>query len=116
MSGKIIDVLPINQVYKFMCAINHRPLVLSTNDKYSNKIDLPSFAYSRKFKIENETLNKYQKPVLLFMKHIAMLAPQGSIIVDVASGIGTTGVCMLLFIDRHAVQFVIHVMNQTLIC
>jgi hypothetical protein len=45
--------------------------------------------------MDNETLNKYQKPVLLFMKHLAMWAPQGSIIIDVTSGTGTTGVCSL---------------------
>ena len=63
--------------------------------RYSNKINLPSFADSRKFKIDNETLNKYQKPIILFMKHISMWAPQGSIIIDVTSGAGTTGVCKL---------------------
>ena len=62
---------------------------------YSNKINLPSFADARKFKIDNETLNKYQKPVLLFMKHLTMWAPQGSIIIDVTDGTGTTGVCSL---------------------
>jgi DNA modification methylase len=63
---------------------------------YSNKINLPSFADARKFKMENATLNKYQKPVLLFMKHLAMWAPQGSIIIDVTAGTGTTGVCSLM--------------------
>ncbi len=63
---------------------------------YSNKINLPSFADWRKFKIENKTLNKYPKPVLLFMKHIAMWAPQVSIIIDVTSRTNTIGVCMLL--------------------
>jgi hypothetical protein len=46
--------------------------------------------------MENATLNKYQKPVLLFMKHLAMWAPQGSIIIDVTAGTGTTGVCSLM--------------------
>jgi len=64
---------------------------------YSNKINLPSFADARKFKMENETLNKYQKQVLLFMKHLAMWAPQGSIIIDVTVGSGTTGGCSLMF-------------------
>jgi len=63
---------------------------------YSNKINLPSFADARKLKMENETLNKYQKQVLLFMKHLAMWAPQGSIIIDVTVGTGTTGVCSLM--------------------
>jgi hypothetical protein len=47
--------------------------------------------------MENATLNKYQKPVLLFMKHLAMWAPQGSIIIDVTAGTGTTGVCSLIY-------------------
>ena len=64
---------------------------------YSNIINLPSFADARTFKMENETLNKYQKLVLLFMKHFAMWAPQGSIIIDVIAGTGTTGVCSLMF-------------------
>jgi hypothetical protein len=46
--------------------------------------------------LENETLNKYQKPILLFMKHLAMWAPQGSIIIDVRVGTGTSGVCSFM--------------------
>ena len=46
--------------------------------------------------MENATLNKYQKPVLLFMKHLVMWAPHGSIIIDVTAGTGTTGVCSLM--------------------
>ena len=68
-------------------------LLCSSN---SNKINLPSFADARKFKMENETLNKYHNAALLFMKHIAMWAPQGSIIIDVTAGTGTTGVCFLM--------------------
>jgi DNA modification methylase len=45
--------------------------------------------------MNNETLNKYQKPILLFMKHLSMWALQGSIIIDVTAGTGTTGVCSL---------------------
>jgi DNA modification methylase len=46
--------------------------------------------------MENETLNKYLKPVLIFMKHLAMWTPHGSIIIDVRAGTGTTGVCSLM--------------------
>jgi DNA modification methylase len=42
--------------------------------------------------MDNETLNKYQKPILLFMKHLSMWVPQGSIIIDVTGGTGTIGV------------------------
>ena len=73
--------------------------VVLSHGRYSNKINLPSFADLRKFKIDNETLNKYQKPVLLFMKHITMWALEGSIIIDVTSGTRTTGVCTILYLS-----------------
>ena len=58
---------------------------------YSNKINLPSFTDSKIFKHDNVTLNNYQKHELVFMKHLAMWAPQGSIIIDVALGDGMAG-------------------------
>ncbi len=80
LKTRICYILALTSLLNLLCSYS-----------YSNKINLPSFADARKFKMDNETLNKYQKPVLLFMKHLAMLAPQGWIIIDVIAGTGTTG-------------------------
>eukprot|EP00873_Tetraselmis_striata_P017577 jgi/Tetstr1/437841/TSEL_026481.t1 len=49
------------------------------------------FIDSAKLKDENrQTLNKYQKPIVLFSKHLKMAATDGTTIVDVTAGTGTT--------------------------
>ena len=59
--------------------------------RYSSKICLPTFLKEKKYVDSNgATLNHYQKPIFLMMKHLAMWSPQGSVIIDITSGTGTT--------------------------
>lgn len=54
---------------------------------------LGHFKDSSKLKDENrQTVNKYQKPIALFAKHLKMAATDGTTIVDVTAGTGTTAV------------------------
>ena len=50
------------------------------------------FPDSKKFKISGATVNPYQKPILLFMKHIMCWSNFGDLIVDATSGTGTLAV------------------------
>eukprot|EP00873_Tetraselmis_striata_P043675 jgi/Tetstr1/463939/TSEL_008744.t1 len=61
--------------------------------RFSTSIMLGHFKDSAKLKDENrQTVNKYQKPIALFAKHLKMAATDGTTIVDVAAGTGTTAV------------------------
>eukprot|EP00873_Tetraselmis_striata_P001686 jgi/Tetstr1/421950/TSEL_012849.t1 len=61
--------------------------------RFSTSIILGYFKDSAKLKDENrQTLNKYQKPIALFSKHLKMAATDGTTIVDVTAGTGTTAV------------------------
>eukprot|EP00873_Tetraselmis_striata_P013799 jgi/Tetstr1/434063/TSEL_023207.t1 len=63
------------------------------NDGFSTSIMLGHFKDSAKLKDENRhTVNKYQKPIALFSKHLKMAATDGTTIVDVTAGTGTTAV------------------------
>ena len=80
---KYISRLPVIEV-KFT------PIVLF---RYSTKICLPAFLKDKKYvDATGETLNHYQKPIFLMMKHLTMWSPQGSVIIDITSGTGTTAV------------------------
>jgi DNA modification methylase len=46
----------------------------------------------KKFKVSDKTLNPFQKPLLLFMKHILCWSNEGDLIIDATSGSGTTAV------------------------
>eukprot|EP00873_Tetraselmis_striata_P039489 jgi/Tetstr1/459753/TSEL_005106.t1 len=60
---------------------------------FSTSIMLGHFKDSAKLKDENrQTVNKYQKPIALFAKHLKMAATDGATIVDVTAGTGTTAV------------------------
>eukprot|EP00873_Tetraselmis_striata_P008818 jgi/Tetstr1/429082/TSEL_019046.t1 len=60
---------------------------------FSTSIMLGHFKDTAKLKDENiQTVNKYQKPIALFAKHLKMAATDGTTIVDVAAGTGTTAV------------------------
>eukprot|EP00873_Tetraselmis_striata_P011936 jgi/Tetstr1/432200/TSEL_021656.t1 len=61
--------------------------------RFSTSIMLGHFKDSSKLKDENrQTVNKYQKPIALFAKHLKMAATDGTTIVDVTAGTGTTAV------------------------
>eukprot|EP00873_Tetraselmis_striata_P041814 jgi/Tetstr1/462078/TSEL_007148.t1 len=61
--------------------------------RFSTSIMLGHFKDSAKLKDGNrQTVNKYQKPIALFAKHLKMAATDGTTIVDVAAGTGTTAV------------------------
>eukprot|EP00873_Tetraselmis_striata_P002707 jgi/Tetstr1/422971/TSEL_013749.t1 len=56
-------------------------------------IMLGHFKDAVKLKDENRHIvNKYQKPIALFAKHLKMAAADGTTIVDVTGGTGTTAV------------------------
>jgi DNA modification methylase len=46
----------------------------------------------RKFKHNGETLNPFQKPLLLYLKHLSMFTQPGDLVIDITSGSGTTAV------------------------
>eukprot|EP00873_Tetraselmis_striata_P013184 jgi/Tetstr1/433448/TSEL_022722.t1 len=86
---------------KLMNAIDtakgRKPIELLTPDEpartFSTSIMLGLFKDSAKLKDENrQTVNKYQKPIALFSKHLKMAATDGTTIVDVTAGTGTTAV------------------------
>ena len=64
--------------------------------RFSTVINVPCFSDAKKYKIGDKTLNPYQKPLLIFMRHLLMFtesnADSGSIIIDLTSGSGTTAV------------------------
>eukprot|EP00873_Tetraselmis_striata_P007935 jgi/Tetstr1/428199/TSEL_001820.t1 len=61
--------------------------------RFSTSIMLGHFKDSSKLKDENrQTVNKYQKPIALFAKHLKMAATDGTTIVDVTAGTGTTAI------------------------
>eukprot|EP00873_Tetraselmis_striata_P010699 jgi/Tetstr1/430963/TSEL_020718.t1 len=61
--------------------------------RFSTSIMLGHFKDYAKLKDENrQTVNKYQKPIALFSKHLKMAATDGKTIVDVTAGTGTTAV------------------------
>ncbi len=59
---------------------------------YYTRCLLKDFPDSKKFKISGVTLNHYQKPLLLFMKHILCWSNYGDLIIDVTSGTWTLAV------------------------
>eukprot|EP00873_Tetraselmis_striata_P014350 jgi/Tetstr1/434614/TSEL_023705.t1 len=60
---------------------------------FSTSIMLGHFKDTSKLKDEKkQTVNKYQKPIALFAKHLKMAATCGTTIVDVTAGTGTTAV------------------------
>eukprot|EP00873_Tetraselmis_striata_P004268 jgi/Tetstr1/424532/TSEL_015060.t1 len=60
---------------------------------FSTYIMLGHFKDTAKLKDENrQTVSKYQKPIALFAKHLKMAATDGTTIVDVTAGTGTTAV------------------------
>ena len=60
--------------------------------RYSTRCLLNEFPDSKKFKISGVTLNHYQKPLLLYMKHIMCWSNYGDLIIDATSGTGTLAV------------------------
>eukprot|EP00873_Tetraselmis_striata_P011654 jgi/Tetstr1/431918/TSEL_021407.t1 len=61
--------------------------------RFSTSIMLGHFKDTAKLKDENtQTVNKYQKPIALFAKHLKVAATDGTTIVDVTAGTGTTAV------------------------
>jgi hypothetical protein len=50
------------------------------------------FSEAKKFKVSDKTLNPFQKPLLLFMKHILCWSNEGDLIIDATLGSGTTTV------------------------
>eukprot|EP00873_Tetraselmis_striata_P026281 jgi/Tetstr1/446545/TSEL_034070.t1 len=61
--------------------------------RFSTSIMLGNFKDSAKLKDENrQPVNKYQKPIALFSKHLKMATTYGTTIVDVTAGTGTTAV------------------------
>eukprot|EP00873_Tetraselmis_striata_P001765 jgi/Tetstr1/422029/TSEL_012893.t1 len=71
----------------FKAPVTKQAVALSTS------IMLGHFKDSAKLKDENrQTVNKYQKPIALFAKHLKMAATDGTTIVDVTAGTGTTAV------------------------
>jgi hypothetical protein len=61
-------------------------------NRYSTRGLLNEFHDSKKFKVNGVTLNPYQKPLLLYMKHILCWSQDGDLIIDATSGSGTTAV------------------------
>ena len=54
-------------------------------DRYSTRCLLNEFPDSKKFKISGATVYPYQKPILLFMKHIMCWSNYGDLTVDATS-------------------------------
>ena len=46
----------------------------------------------KKYKHNGETLNKFQKPLLLYLKWLSMFTEPGELVIDMTSGSGTTAV------------------------
>ncbi len=46
----------------------------------------------KKYKHNGETLNKIQKPLLLYLKWLSMFTEPGELVIDMTSGSGTTAV------------------------
>jgi DNA modification methylase len=66
--------------------------------RYSTRCLLHEFPDSKKFKISGATVNPYQKPILLFMKHIMCWSNFGDLIIDATSGTGTLAVKLFCLI------------------
>ena len=54
--------------------------------RYSTIGTLNSFSETKKFTVSDKTLNSFQKPLLLFMKHILCWSNEGDLIIDATSG------------------------------
>ena len=66
--------------------------------RYSPRCLLKDFPDSKKYKISGNTLNHYQKPLLLFMKHIMCWSNYGDLIIDATSGTWTLAVSIHYFL------------------
>lgn len=67
--------------------------ILISCARFSTITYLGHFKDSAKLKGPDKlTVNKYQKPIALFSKHLKMAATSGATIIDVTAGTGTTAV------------------------
>ena len=69
--------------------------------RYSTRAIVPRFVEKHKFKVSNVNLNPYQKPLLIFIKHILCWSNDGDMLIDATSGSGTLAVSHV----KRAVNF-----------
>ena len=60
--------------------------------RYSTAARMGAFIPARRLTEGDEVVNRYQKPVALFAKHLKMACKTGDVVVDVTAGTGTTAV------------------------
>ena len=80
---RYIDCCYFEGTHEIICVMYYR---------YSIRCLLKDFPDSKKFKVSGVTLNHYQKPLLLYMKHIMCWSNYGDLIIDATSGTGTLAV------------------------
>jgi hypothetical protein len=66
--------------------------------RYSTRALLNNLESTCKFKVGSKVINKNQKPILLFMKHILCWSDEEDLIIDATSGTGTMAVSTLFCI------------------
>ena len=86
----------VNQVFLLLKVMDKKMKCIFC--RYSTRGLINSFSETMKFKVSNKTLNPFQKPLLLFMKHILCWSDEGDLIIDATSGSGTTAVGYLTWI------------------
>ena len=64
--------------------------------RYSTSMLLGHFKDTKKFGYP-KVLNRYQKPLLVFMRHLLCWTKMGARVIDITSGSGTTAVSRRLF-------------------
>ena len=78
--------------------------------RYSTRALLNNLDSTCKFKVGNNVLNRNQKPILLFMKHVLCWSDEGDLIIDATSGSGTMAVSTYFFIFI-TFSFLLHILT-----